>query len=385
MQVRVLTSNAAGGGQGETLPLPTGGYATPHGVPTFYGAVRLGEDISPQLLAELPRSAAWAHLVHVTALWSPSSLAALSYALLPHPARIGASLRAGPPVPPYRPVVLSPRGALLPWAMAQRAERKAMALRVLRPLLRRVAGWHATSQAEAEAIVRLRLVGPGAALSVVGNGVNLPVLTAIPDAPTGDLLGRIDALPAPHILALGRIHPVKNLELAVAALVRLRRLPGCEQATLLLAGPERAGDPYGDMLRAQAAAAGVGEGVQFLGLVSGPSKDALLARADLLWLPSHMESFGNVVIEALAAGTPVLAATSTPWQELEAQRVGRCLPAEPEAFAQATAQLLRLYPRESWRERCRAVAAERYSWGGVQAQLRRLYDTVLARHAALLG
>lgn len=385
MQVRVLTSNAAGGGQGETLPLPTGGYATPHGVPTFYGAVRLGEDISPQLLAELPRSAAWAHLVHVTALWSPSSLAALSYALLPHPARIGASLRAAWPLPPYRPVVLSPRGALLPWAMAQRAERKAMALRVLRPLLRRVAGWHATSQAEAEAIVRLRLVGPGAALSVVGNGVNLPVLAAVPDAPTGDLLGRIDALPAPHILALGRIHPVKNLELAVAALVRLRRLPGCEQATLLLAGPERAGDPYGDMLRAQAAAAGVGEGVQFLGLVSGPSKDALLARADLLWLPSHMESFGNVVIEALAAGTPVLAATSTPWQELEAQRVGRCLPAEPEAFAQATAQLLRLYPRESWRERCRAVAAERYSWGGVQAQLRRLYDTVLARHAALLG
>ena len=67
--------------------------------------------------------------------------------------------------------------------------------------------------------------------------MNLPVLDAVPDAPTQDLLRRIDALPAPHVLALGRIHPVKNLELAVAALVRLRRLPGCEQATLLLAGP----------------------------------------------------------------------------------------------------------------------------------------------------
>lgn len=385
VQVRVLTSNAAGGGQGETLPLPTGRYVTPHDVPTFYGAVRLGEDISAQLLAELPRSAAWAQLVHVTALWSPTSLAALSYALLPHPSRLGTRLRAGRPLPPYRPVVLSPRGALLPWAMAQRAERKTAVLRVLRPLLRRVAGWHATSQAEAEAITRLRLLGPQAELSVVGNGVNLPVLDAVPDVVTQDLLRRIDALPAPHVLALGRIHPVKNLELAVAALVRLRRLPGCEQATLLLAGPERVGDPYGDTLRAQAAAAGVSDAVQFLGLVSGPSKDALLARADLLWLPSHMESFGNVVVEALAAGTPVLAANSTPWQELEAQRVGRCLPAEPEAFAQATAQLLRLYPRESFRERCRTVAAERYSWYGVQAQLQCLYDTVLARHADLLG
>lgn len=383
--MRVLTSNAAGGGLGETLSVPTGHYTAALGVPAFYGRVRLGEDISPEQLAELPASVAWADLVHVTALWSPASLAALSYALLPAPACALARLRRGQALPTLRPVVLSPRGALLPWAMAQRAERKRGLLRWLRPLLQRVAGWHATSAQEAEAIKRLRLCGPGASIAVVGNGVSLPPVETPADPGIDRLLESLVAQRGPRIVTLGRVHPVKNLELAIAALARLRRLPAGEGAVLLIAGPERAGEGYGTSLRALAATLGVTDAVHFLGLVHGPAKDALLSLADALWLPSHMESFGNVVPEALAAGTPVVAADSTPWRELEALRVGRCLPADSEVFAVATAQLLGLYPRAQWRERCRAVAEARYSWSQREAELRALYDDLLLRRAQLLG
>lgn len=385
LQVRVLTSNAAGGGLGEKLALPTGRYITDPGVPTFYGQVRLGEDVSPQQLAELPGSVAWAGLVHVNALWSPSSLAALAYSLLPAAPGWRERLRRGQTVPTLRPVVLSPRGALLPWALAQRAERKRALLTLLRPLLQRVAGWHATSAEEGEAISRLRLLGPESEIAVVGNGVTLAGAGAAA-TPTGSrLAAQVASLPGPRVVTLGRVHPVKNLELAIAALVRLRRMPGAAEATLLIAGPERAGERYGDALRDQARAAGVADSVRFLGLVSGADKDALLALADVLWLPSHMESFGNVVVEALAAGTPVVAAHSTPWRELEALRVGRFVPAEDDAFAVATVQLLGLYSRSQWRDRCLAVVGERYAWGKREVELRALYDSVLARRAALLG
>ncbi len=380
LSLRVLTSAAAGGGRGEQLAVACGRYITDFGVPTFYGRVSLGEDLSLQLVRELPSSLRWADLVHVNALWSPSSLLTLSLCLSPRS-------------PLRRPLVLSPRGALLPWALSQRAARKQSLLRVLRPLLQRVDGWHATSEEEAHAVQRLRLVGPGATLAVVGNAA-LPVgADAVLSPREQALIDAVAALPSPRVMTLGRVHPVKNLELAIDGLARLRRLPGQQQGSLLIVGPERASpdsasdrsdavtrpDSYGQRLRDQAAALGLADCVQLLGLQQGAVKDRLLALADVLWLPSHMESFGNVVVEALAAGTPVVAAQTTPWRDLEAHRVGRWVAPDPAAFAQATAGLLALRPRPDWATHCRAIADAHYTWAARQSELGRLYDAVLGR------
>ncbi len=368
--MRVLTSAAAGGGQGEQLTVPTGRYVSDPGVPTFYGRVDLAEDVSLQLVRELPRSLRWADLVHVTALWSPSSLLCLSLCVTPGS-------------PWQRPLVISPRGALLGWALQQRGERKRAVLRMLRPLLQRVAGWHATSMEEADALRRLGIVGPRATIAVVGNGTILPTDDAPNDTPidttTQAFLDRIAKLPHPRIVTLGRVHPVKNLELAIDALARLRRLPGSEAATLLVAGPELAGHDYGNRLRAQAKDLGLADAVQFLGLVQGAKKDRLLALADVLWLPSHMESFGNVVAEALAAGTPVVAAQTTPWRDLEVLRVGRWLAPDAAQFAQATAALCALRPRSEWITHCRTIAPAHFAWPARERELRSLYASVLDR------
>lgn len=366
ISLRVLTSAAAGGGRGEQLAVACGRYVTDFGVPTFYGRVTLGEDLSLQLAGELPNSLRWADLVHVTALWSPSSLLTLALCLAPHS-------------PLRRPLVLSPRGALLPWALSQRAERKQAILRVLRPLLLRVDGWHVTSDEEASALRRLRLLGPGAQLAVVGNGVLRGREDAALSPVEQALIERIAALPAPRIVTLGRLHPVKNLELAIDGLCHLRRLPGQAQASLCVVGPERSGEGYGDRLRAQAAALGLADAVQFLGLQQGAAKDRLLALADVLWLPSHMESFGNVVVEALAAGTPVVASQNTPWRDLEVRRVGRWVPSSASDFALATASLLTLRSRREWADHCRSVAHANYSWNAREIEIRRLYEAVLSR------
>jgi glycosyltransferase involved in cell wall biosynthesis len=56
--------------------------------------------------------------------------------------------------------------------------------------------------------------------------------------------------------------------------------------------------------------------VEFVGQVSGEEKERLLASADLLVAPSHSESFGMSIAEALARGVPVLTTTATPWSVL---------------------------------------------------------------------
>jgi len=347
LSVRVLTSDAGL----ERVP-------DPHDVPTYYARASIGEDIAPELLLQLPVELAWCELVHVTGVWSTTSLLGL--------------LAAAGAFGIKRPCVLSPRGALLPWALRRRGRAKQLVLRLLAPLLRRVAGWHATSSEEAAAITTLRrpgLIGARAPIAVVPNGVWLPKPDA---APAGPALH-------PSIVALGRVHPIKNLELAIAALAELRRT--VPQATLLIIGPER-GD-YGDRLRSHAAALELDlhRAVCFLGQKTGEDKLRILRSAAVLWLCSHMESFGNVVLEALAAGTPVVAAQTTPWPILDEIGGGHWVAPSPTSFARATAALLReqatAADRAAVARRCQAAVAERFAWPTVEVAMRSLYQQSL--------
>jgi glycosyltransferase involved in cell wall biosynthesis len=374
--VRVLTSDAAGeGGGSKRLVGLSGRLACDFGVPTFYGRVAFLEDVSPELLTRLPAFVGWADVVHVTGLFSATSLAGV----------LAATCLPGR----RRPCVLSPRGSLLPWALRKNGPRKRLFLRAAAPLLRRVDGWHATSEEEAAAIRALcaqGVVGQNAAVAVVPNGVGVSSDADIPPKKRS----REAALVAPRIVVLGRVHPVKNLELAIAALAELKkRAPG---AVLLIVGPERPpsgnGDDYGVRLRAQAAELGVSSSVQFVGLKVGEEKQRLLREADALWLTSHMESFGNVVLEALAAGTPVVAAQTTPWQLLEELHGGRWVPPTATAFCEATLSIL-AEPNDATEQaaaagRCLEIVKQRFAWPRVERAMCDLYDEALRRWSAIL-
>jgi hypothetical protein len=62
--------------------------------------------------------------------------------------------------------------------------------------------------------------------------------------------------------------------------------------------------------------------VIYLGDVRGELKWSLIKKAQVLVLPSHSENFGNVVLEALSVGTPVIASKGTPWKILETKNAG---------------------------------------------------------------
>src|SRR5690606_10573236 len=101
------------------------------------------------------------------------------------------------------------------------------------------------------------------------------------------------------IANVGRLHPDKDQALLIRAFARIAdRFP---EADLWLVGRGRLEQP----LRQLAAQLGVGERVKLPGFVAGVQN--LYSAFDLYVSSSHREPFGMVLLEAMAAGVPVLA------------------------------------------------------------------------------
>ena len=110
---------------------------------------------------------------------------------------------------------------------------------------------------------------------------------------TGDVV-------AAFVATLDRAHHFKRVDLAIKALAKL----GDERVHIVVAG----GGELLDGFRDEARAAGVGERVHFLGAVPHAELPDVLRASDLFLLTTEPpESFGIVLIEAMAAGLPAIA------------------------------------------------------------------------------
>jgi glycosyltransferase involved in cell wall biosynthesis len=133
-----------------------------------------------------------------------------------------------------------------------------------------------------------------------------------------------------RLVTVGALEGRKGQEYAVAALRSLRA--GGLDARLVLVGSGR-DEP---MLRAAAGAAGVAEHVDFMG---ERDPEPFLAGSDLFVLPSRQEGFSNALLEAMAAGLPVVATDVGGNAEAVGDSPGAVIvpPFDPEALASAVA------------------------------------------------
>ncbi|MCG6118440.1 MAG: glycosyltransferase [Aquimonas sp.] len=167
--------------------------------------------------------------------------------------------------------------------------------RAKRWVLRGSAAVISNSRAGADYVARRCGLDP-AGIEVVPNGVEFgPLPGTAQRAAVREALG-LDARPL--LLFVGRLVPEKNLPLLLQALARL---PAAQRPLAWLAGegPER------PTLLQQCAELGLQDDIVLLG--ERDDTGALMAAADLLVLPSREEGLSNVLLEAMAAGLPVLA------------------------------------------------------------------------------
>jgi alpha-1,3-rhamnosyl/mannosyltransferase len=115
-------------------------------------------------------------------------------------------------------------------------------------------------------------------------------------------------------------------------------------------------------------------GVELLGYVGDARLDALLRGADALVHPSLYEGFGLVVLEAMARGTPVVAADATALPETAGGAAELCDPLDPADIARAIRAVLD--NPGPYAELGRVRAAE-FSWERTARETRALYEELL--------
>ena len=141
----------------------------------------------------------------------------------------------------------------------------------------------------------------GGNVRVIAAGVDLDLFKPMDRAEARDRLGWNGD---PTILYVGRIEPLKGVDLVVRALARMETANGVR---FMVAGGEPGYDGHLDELKRVARSVGVEDKVTFLGSVEHSELPTYYNAADVFVLPSYYESFGLAALEAMACGTPVVA------------------------------------------------------------------------------
>ena len=204
---------------------------------------------------------------------------------------------------------------------------------------------------------RLRELGVVAPIAVIPTGIDVARFAA--GARTRRLRSTLGLeASAPVVLFVSRLAREKNVELAFEA---LGLLPPDVILALAGDGPERSS------LEASAARRGLAARVRFLGHVPREALPELYASADAFVFPSTTETQGLVLVEAMAAGLPIVAVDSPQTREVVGG-ASRLVPPDPVALGGALADVLASRIRD---QSASHLALERFS---VELQTRRIVD-----------
>lgn len=340
------------GGTSEAIPRMAGALAARgHDVALAYVArvpsarspLLRGTSVNEVILSrgddELRALVETADVVHVHGVWGRITLQARQHAIRKKIA-----------------LVSSPHGALSRWALDYRRFRKIIALALFeRRVLKATPLFVVTAEHEA---ADLRVLLPNARIKVVPHGISLPKMDAGLAGARGNVVG-----------FLGRLHPIKGLDLLLEGVARLRsRIP---DVRLRIGGPVGAGaSRWVKGLRRRG-----GLFVEWVGEVETNEKWNFLRSCDVIALPSHFENFGLVAGEALGVGRPVVVGRNTAWNCVEERGVGAVVEPTVESVERG---LERVLLSSATRERAKVAGPAwirgEFSWSAVGEQLELAYS-----------
>ncbi|MFG6095994.1 glycosyltransferase [Leptothoe sp. ISB3NOV94-8A] len=268
------------------------------------------------------------------------------------------------------PYIVRPLGQLCEWSLAQSARRKKIYLNLVeRRNLNNSQKVHLTSYQEQEEFNKLGLESTS---FILPHGLNLT--EKITHART--TLREHFQLPddEPIILFLSRIHPKKGLNYLIPALKSIVS----KRFTFILAGN---GDPtYEEEVRQLIRDNNLQDKTIMPGFVEGELKELLLQGSDIFVLTSYSENFGVAVLEALAAGTPVLVTPGVALaHEVQEHQLGYVIPQNNVDIAKALSAYLEA-PTEvktNLSSRAYNFVSKHYSWSRMTTELNTIYQNIV--------
>lgn len=357
-QVRVLTTTANGDAE---LDAPIGAPVETEGVETWYYPRSYPRSAfhSPALYRAVREQVADFDVVQVHATLLPLGVVACR-----------AAERAGVPY------LVTPHGALDPWALRRKALKKALFLRL----------WERANLVRADAVVVLTedekrqvlRLAPGCRAVVAPNGQAPPDLDATP--PRSMISEALPSLGArPYVLFLGRLSPKKGLDLLIPAFAHAARAH--PDWLLVVAGPDEGGMRL--QVERLSRRHGISERVLLTGMVNGAIKTALIGHAGAFCLPSYSEGLPTAVIEAMMLERPVVLSRQCHMPEVGERGAGWVVDTSIEQVAAGLAEAMDLPDeREARGARGRALALERFSRDAAARRLRDLYRSCIEARAA---
>lgn len=256
-----------------------------------------------------------------------------------------------------RPYIISPHGMLDPWITGRGRVKKAVARQAYESRSWAAATcFHALTDTERADIER----ETGRAAVVVA-----PNAVEAQPAPAPQMQGR------PYLLSLGRIHPKKNIH----GLIEGWRGSAAGRLgwDLVIAGW---GDPQHVRALEQQLAEHDDTSIHFVGSVFGEQKAELIARSTAIILPSFSEGLPMVILEAWAAGRPVIMSPACNLPEGFVSGAAMETGVAPVAISAAINQALALPPEalQQMSDAARTLVASRFSNTVVADQWRHIYD-----------
>lgn len=126
-----------------------------------------------------------------------------------------------------------------------------------------------------------------------------------------------------NLLFLGRINPIKNIDVLVEAYSNLKS-EYKNKFSLIIVGEAFLDyeKKYLEKLKTLIKTKQLENKIKFLGPVYGTKKFKIISQSFCLILPSKSENFGNVVLEAMSQKTPVITSENTPWKILKDNNAG---------------------------------------------------------------
>ncbi|QIR37999.1 glycosyltransferase [Tolypothrix sp. PCC 7910] len=179
------------------------------------------------------------------------------------------------------------------------------------------------------------------------------------------------------ILFLGRIDPKKGLDILAKAFGKIHeKFP---KAHLVIAGPDNIN--FLPKVKKYFAEAKCLDAVTFTGMLTGSSKNAALAAADMYVAPSYSEGFSMSVLEGMAAGLPCVITTGCNFPEAAVAEAAHVVDIDSDAIANALIHCL-TNPEAAkiMGDRARQLVFEKYTWENIALQMKQIYTNILEKN-----